>query len=82
VGAEIVEFLPLEVIVQIAQDLGTILITWAHSGSFPPSWLWRSVKAVATDKNTSNKKIFPEPGSTAKSLFWPALFIRMTEDAD
>jgi hypothetical protein len=60
VGAELIQFLPLKLIVQVAQGLDTILITRGHSASFPPSWRWRSVKAVATDKNTLGRKIFPQ----------------------
>jgi hypothetical protein len=37
VTAKIIQFLPPEVIVQVAQDLDTIFITRAHSASFPPS---------------------------------------------
>jgi hypothetical protein len=52
VTAKLIQLLPQEVIIQVAQDLDTKFIIGAHSTSFSPLWRWRSIKAVATYKNT------------------------------
>ena len=74
--ANVNQFVPPEVIVQVAQDLDTIFITGAHSASFLLHGEWRNVKAVAIYRNTSSGKIFPQLREARPDLLTPSLFTR------